>query len=136
MPHEIRNMILEGLDRVVSSSEGSARPNVISKLRRDAKLSEEYINSFHQFVGKTSTAEFMYNPNIYPSSKAQKYKNIWFGAISFEKPKDNESKKQIWEKPELVIVVELNFGSGGKEAAPLAFQIVQKYRELKEKNKI
>jgi len=136
MPPEIRHLLLEGLDRVVSSTEGNARPNIISKLRKNSKLSEEYKNSFHQFVGKTSTAEFMYNPNFNPTSQAQKYKNIWFGAISFEKPKENESKKQIWEKPELVVVVELNFGSGGKEAAPLAFQIVQKYRELKEKNKI
>lgn len=136
MPPEIRHLIIEGLDRVVSSPEGNARANIISKLKQNPKLFEEYINSYHQFVGKTSTAEFMFNPNINPSTEPQKYKNIWFGAISFEKPKDNEPKKQIWEKPELVVVVELNFGSSGKEAAPLAFQIVQKYRELKEKNKL
>ncbi len=135
MPPEIRHMILEGLDRVVSSQEGNARANIISKFRQNPTLLEEYKKCYHQFVGKTSTAEFMYNPNINPSSSAQKYKNIWFGAISFAKPKENESKKQIWEKPELVVVVELNFGSSGKEAAPIAFQIVQKYRELKEKNK-
>jgi cell division protein FtsI/penicillin-binding protein 2 len=136
MPNEIRNMILEGLDRVVSSNEGNARANIIIKLRHNPKLLEEYKNAYHQFVGKTSTAEFMYNPNINPSSKAQKYKNIWFGAISFEKPISNETKKQIWEKPELIVVVELNFGSSGKEAAPLAFQVIQKYKELKENNKI
>lgn len=136
MPPEIRHMILDGLDKVVSSSEGNARAEIISKLKHNPKLLEEYKNSYHQFIGKTSTAEFLYNPNINPSSKPIKYKNIWFGAISFEKPKENEPKKQIWEKPELVVVVELNFGSSGKDAAPLAFQIVQKYRELKENNKL
>jgi cell division protein FtsI/penicillin-binding protein 2 len=136
MPQEIRHMILEGLDRVVSSSEGNARASIISKLKQNPKLLQEYQNASHQFIGKTSTAEFLYNPNINPSSKPQKQKNIWFGAISFEQPKENETKKQIWERPELVVIVELNFGSSGKEAAPLAFQIVQKYRELKEKNKL
>ena len=84
--------------------------------------------------GQTSTAEFMYNPNINPSSKAQKYNNIWFAAISFEQTGKNISKKQLWQHPELVVVVQLNFGSGGKEAAPIAFQIIKKYKELKEKN--
>lgn len=136
MPPEIRRVLLEGLDRVVSSPEGNARAGIISKLRSNPQLLEEYKSLHHQFIGKTSTAEFMYNPYVNPSSSAQKYNSIWFAAIAFEKPKENESKKQIWERPELVVVVQLNFGSGGKEAAPLAFQMVQKYRELKEQNKL
>jgi len=130
MPDEIRDMLLEGMSRAVSSKEGSARANVINNLRKNPKLLQEYKNLSNEFVGKTSTAEFMFNPNINPSSRAEKYNNIWFGAISFESNK-NASKKQLWQKPELVVVVQLNFGSGGKEAAALAFQIIKKYKELK-----
>lgn len=136
MPDEIRNMILEGMDRVVSSKGGSARANIINKLRKNPKLLEEYKKLAHQFVGKTSTTEFMHLSSITPSSKAQKHTNSWFGTIAFEEPKSNTSKKQIWQKPELVVVAELNFGSSGKEAAPLAFEIIKKYRELKENGKI
>ncbi|MBN2479957.1 MAG: hypothetical protein JXA94_06995, partial [Parachlamydiales bacterium] len=136
MPDEIRNMILDGLDKVVSSEKGSARPIIIKKLLKDRKLMDEYKSLKHQFVGKTSTAEFMYNPSTNPSSKAEKYKNIWFAAISFEKPSfeiTEYNKKNLWDKPEIVVIVELNFADGGKEAAPLAFQIIKKYREIKEK---
>ncbi|NGX34954.1 MAG: Penicillin-binding protein 2 [Candidatus Anoxychlamydiales bacterium] len=135
MSPEIREMILEGMSRAVSSKDGSARANIINNLKKDPKLLQEYKKLSNEFVGKTSTAEFMYNPNINPSSKAEKYNNIWFGAISFESNK-NLTKKQLWQKPELVVVVQLNFGSGGKEAAALAFQIIKKYKELKEEKKI
>lgn len=136
MPQEVRQLLLEGLDKVVSSDEGNARANIITKFKYNPKLLEDYKNSYHIFIGKTGTAEFTLNPNINPSSNAQNYKNIWFGAIAFETPKDNISKKQIWEKPELVVIVELNFGTTGKDAAPLAFEMVQKYKELKEANKL
>ncbi|NGX49733.1 MAG: hypothetical protein K940chlam5_01337, partial [Candidatus Anoxychlamydiales bacterium] len=130
MPDEIREMILEGMSKAVSSNAGSARANIINNLKKHPKLLQEYKKLSNEFVGKTSTAEFMFNPNINPSSKAEKYNNIWFGSISFESNK-NASKKQLWQKPELVVVVQLNFGSGGKEAAALAFQVIKKYKELK-----
>ncbi|NGX55897.1 MAG: Penicillin-binding protein 2 [Candidatus Anoxychlamydiales bacterium] len=136
MPSEIRNIILEGMDLVVSSDKGSARPNAIKKFISKPKEISEYKAMFHQFVGKTSTAEFMSNLSFNPSSKAIKYKNIWFGAISFEDPGyevTDYNKKSVWKKPELVVVVVLNYGDNGKEAAPLAYKIVKKYRELKEK---
>ena len=136
MPKEIRNMLLEGLDRVVSSDKGSARANIIKKLLLNRSLFDEYKSLTHQFVGKTSTAEFMYNPSLAPSSKAEKYNNIWFATISFKNPKkpiNSYNKQKLWDKPELVVVVELNYGSSGKEAAPIAMQIIKKYRELNEK---
>ncbi len=130
MPAEIREMLLEGMSKAVSSKGGSARANIINNLKKDPKLLQEYKKLSNEFVGKTSTAEFMYNPNFNPSSKAEKYNNIGFGAISFESNK-NLTKKQLWQNPELVVVVQLNFGSAGREAAALAFQIIKKYKELK-----
>ncbi len=137
MPKEIRQMILEGLDRVVSGEKGSARPSIIKKFYGRPTLKEYYKNLSHQFVGKTSSAEFTYNPNSNPSSKAEMFKNIWFGSIAFQEPKsETYSKKDLWQNPELVVIVSLCFGDGGKEAAPIAAQIVKKYREIKEKYRI
>jgi len=63
-----------------------------------------------------------------PSSKAEMYKHIWFGGISFQK---HQRVKETWDDPELVVVVFLRFGDAGKEAVPLALKMVKKYRELK-----
>jgi len=129
MPDKIRTILLEGMDKVVCGEKGSARASIQKKLRQNKDLRNKYIENHHKFVGKTSTAEFMYHLNMNPSAKAEKYKNIWFGAISF---KDNNynTKKELWDNPELVVVVQLNFGSSGKDASSLAFQIIEKYREL------
>ena len=74
-------------------------------------------------IGKTGTAEILFNPYINPSSTPQMYKHIWFGSIAFDSSR--------WEHPELVVVVYLRYGDAGKEAAPLAAQMIRKWRELK-----
>lgn len=118
-----RNLLIEGMDRAVWSSKGTARPGVIRKLITRPELLPEFLSLRHQMVGKTSTVEVRYNPNVNPSSRAEMYKHIWFGAISFEPGRQ-------YEKPELVVVVFLRYGDGGKEAAPLAAQMVTKWRQI------
>ncbi len=124
LPPSIRKTLLEGMDRVVWGEKGGARAAVIKKLSQDPSLYKEYQDLHHQFVGKTSTAEYTFKSDKLPTSKAHKYNDTWFGAISFD-PNSSE-----WEKPELVVVVYLRFGDRGKDAAPLAAQMIKKYREL------
>ena len=90
----------------------------------------DYLSLQHQMIGKTSTAEVLFNPNSNPSSKAQIYKHLWFGAISFDSDPLASSKVR-WEHPELIVVVFLRFGDAGKEAAPIASQMIRKWREIK-----
>ncbi len=130
MPKSIRWQMLEGMDRVVWSSKGTARAGVIRGLHTNPTLMSKYLALKHQMVGKTGTAEVLFNPNINPSSPAHMYKHIWFSAISFEGD-SSTSHHSKWEKPELVVAVYLRYGDGGKEAAPLAAQIIQKWRDLK-----
>jgi len=125
MPKSIRGTILEGMDRVLWTNKGTARPNIIRGLQGKPELMNAFLALRHQMVGKTGTAEILFNPNINPSSPPYMYKHIWFTAISFE------GDPHKWEDPELVVVVCLRYGDGGKEAAPLAAQIIQKWRELK-----
>jgi cell division protein FtsI/penicillin-binding protein 2 len=122
---KIRSQILEGMDRVIWGSKGTARPGVI----RNTALLPQYLALRHQLVGKTGTAEVLFNPNINPSSVAAMYKHIWFAGIAFE-----ENEKILWESPELVVIVYLRYGDGGREAAPLASQMIHKWREIKKKH--
>lgn len=121
-PDILRNTLLEGMHRVVSGEKGSARPSAIKSLRKNKDLLQRYKEVGRSFVGKTSTAEVLYNPYTYPSSKPSMYTHAWFGAISFP--------SHSWNHPELVVVVYLRFREAGKEAAPLAFRMVEKYREI------
>ncbi len=121
-PDILRNALLEGMHRVVSGEKGNARADVIKGLRKNKDLLQRYKEVGRSFVGKTSTAEVLYNPYMYPSSKPSMYTHAWFGAISFP--------SHSWNHPELVVVVYLRFREAGKEAAPLAFRMVEKYREI------
>jgi cell division protein FtsI/penicillin-binding protein 2 len=125
LPSSIRNILFEAMDKVVWGEKGTARSSLIKRLSQNPSLLKDYKDLQHQFIGKTSTAEFTFKSDRLPTSRAQKYNDIWFGSISF----DPDSSQ--WEKPELVVVVYLRFGEHGRDAAPLAAQMIKKYRELR-----
>ncbi len=126
MDEKIRGTLLEGMDRVVSGAHGSARASHIRSLIGNPIAMREYLALEHQMVAKTGTAEIVLNLSKNPSSPPQIYKYIWFGGISFK-----DLKKTA---PELVVTVFLRFGDSGKEAAPLAAQMIHKWRELQKKH--
>ncbi len=126
-PSSIRQLLLDGMDRVVWGSNGTARPAAIRGLSANPEILSQFLGLRHQMIGKTSTAEVLVNPNINPSSRPSMYKHVWFGSIAFD-----QSRK--FDHPELVVVVYLRYGSGGKEAAPLAAQMITKWREIKSKH--
>lgn len=126
MPSEIRNPLIEGMTQVVWGSKGSARPQAIKALLRNPLLMRDYLALENQMIGKTSTAEIVCNLSANPSSLSQLYKYIWFGGIYFVDAHH--------EDPELVVAVFLRYGDAGKEAAPLAAQMIQKWKEIKKKH--
>jgi cell division protein FtsI/penicillin-binding protein 2 len=126
MTPQIRQTLLEAMDRVVWGPRGSARPTAIKALLSNPLLMRDYLALEHQMIGKTSTAEIVCNLSVNPSSPPQVYKHIWFGSIAFADAKRTD--------PELVVVVFLRYGDAGKEAAPLAAQMIHKWREIKKKH--
>jgi cell division protein FtsI/penicillin-binding protein 2 len=126
MTPQIRQTLLEAMDRVVWGPRGSARPTAIKALLSNPLLMRDYLALEHQMIGKTSTAEIVCNLSVNPSSPPQVYKHIWFGSIAFADTKRTD--------PELVVVVFLRYGDAGKEAAPLAAQMIHKWREIKKKH--
>ncbi len=128
LPSSLRTQLFEGMDRCMWSAKGSARPDIIRSLYINKPLYEEYVSLRHQLIGKTSTAEILYQPNANPSSQPQIVKYIWFGSAAFS---PEYPLKVRFDHPELVVVVFLRFGDAGKEAAPLVTQMVKKWREIK-----
>ncbi|MBF8262806.1 MAG: pbp2 [Parachlamydiales bacterium] len=128
LPNALRNTLCEGLDRVVWGSKGSARPSCIKSLAAHPSLMRDFLSLQHQMIGKTSTAEISCRHDCCPSAASHVYKHIWFGAIAFP-PMDSHPASK-WENPELVVIVYLRYGDGGKEAAPLAAQVIHKWREI------
>jgi cell division protein FtsI/penicillin-binding protein 2 len=122
MPPSIRNPLLEGMDRAVWGAKGSARPTVIKSLLSNPVLMHDYLSLQHQMLGKTSTAEVLWNPFRNPSAKPFLHKHTWFGAISFTSIKRDQ--------PELIVIVMQRFGESGKEGAPIAAQVIRKWREI------
>ncbi len=126
MPDIIRNPLIEGMHRVIAGPKGTARPNIIRVLKQNPAWMRNFQELKNQIIGKTGTAEILYKQTIDSESIAKIQNHIWFGGVSFT-PDDNQN----WEDPELVVVVYLRFSeAGGKEAAPLAAEIVKKWREI------
>lgn len=129
MPAPVRTELMESLKRVVMGEKGPVQPYRIRALYEHPRWIPEYKAIQDQFVGKTSTAEFVYRPTLDREKGPLICKDIWFGALSFEEGDDYRI-----EMPDLCVVVYLKFGDYGKEAAPLAAQIIKKWREISSKS--
>ncbi len=130
MPDEIRRLLLEGLYQGVIGERGSARPTAARGYHDFPWMVRDYRDLQFQMVGKTSTAEAIERVDLDPEGGA-KYNHIWFGGISFPPGEITmERGKPHFGKPELAIVVYLRYADYGKEAPPLAGEIVKKWREI------
>ncbi|MGE5196093.1 MAG: penicillin-binding transpeptidase domain-containing protein [Anaerolineae bacterium] len=133
-PDEIRHTLLEGMHRVINGPRGTARPSVIRDVCSRKEEIQDYLALQNDLVGKTGTAEILYKHTLDAGTSPSLINHIWFGGISFPSPTLFRPSLGLWEEPELVVVVYLRFGKSGKEAAPIAAQIVKKWREICKKH--
>ncbi len=124
LPGEIRRALFEGMHRVSYDPAGCASVSAIRTFAPQSAAMRAYRQLRGQFIGKTSTAEIDEWCSI-ADQKPERCSHIWFGGISFA----SDDKK--WAYPELAVVVFLRHGTFGKEAAPIAAQLVAKWREIK-----
>lgn len=129
MPPRVRSELLEGMKRVVMGDKGPVQPYRIRALYEHPKWIPDYKAIQSQFIGKTSTAEFIYRPFLDREGDPLMCKDIWFGGLSFKEGDDYRV-----DMPDLSVVVYLKFGDYGKEAAPLAALLIKKWREICAKN--
>jgi cell division protein FtsI/penicillin-binding protein 2 len=142
MPSGIQSILSEGMRKVVSGSHGCARREVIRGYQAFPEIVKNYDSIRPQLMGKTSTSEA--SERLDMARKCNIYNHIWFGGVSFNKniPQlDNlvrDGKPFVFHDkygdPELCVVVYLKFGDYGREAAPIAGEIIKKWRGIKEAN--
>lgn len=132
MPTIIRKILLEGMRRVVVRTQEESLASLSRMYKNHPEAISDYIDLKDELVGKTSTAEVMEQIDLDRRLGVNKYTHVWFGGISFNHPNAVVFRDKFGD-PELVVVAYLRFGSYGKEAAPVAAQIVQKWREIKQK---
>lgn len=120
MPSSLYNPLTKGLKHVVQDIEGTCHLSKIQSLLDHPQWRKIYRNMSPYVMGKSSSAEFTYKAHLDRQTSAQLTQDIWFAGVSFSKE----------EEPELTVVVYLHFGDYGKEAAPLALLVMDKYRNL------
>lgn len=127
-PQDMREFLLEALYKVSNGERGTARLGAIRTLWENAEMRRTYYNIKPYLAGKTSTAEIAYRPCLDRQFKPILCKHIWFGGMSLTEP-------HKFDEVDLVVVVMLRFGSSGKETAPIAAEMIQKWREICQKHK-
>jgi cell division protein FtsI/penicillin-binding protein 2 len=127
-PEPVKATILNALHKVVNGERGIGKIGAIHALNQSSKDRETFFKLRKNLVGKTATAEILYRPCLDRDFKPIIAKHIWFSAASFKEG------STAFNEPELVVIVYLRFGDFGKEAAPLAAKIIEKYRSLQQKH--
>lgn len=124
MPKEIQKTLVEGLKRVISH----IHEDRSGALKRLSTTRPDQYRTFYELkdslVGKTSTAESQEKIGIDIGQPSIIYNHTWFGGISYQ-----------GKEPDLVVVVYQRYGGYGREAAPMAAQVVKKWRQIRDSNK-
>jgi cell division protein FtsI/penicillin-binding protein 2 len=135
MPLEIRGILLEGMRRVADKALWGNLGNLSRQYREYPEAISDLIEMHGELIGKSSTAESRESLDLDLLHGIHLYNHVWFGGIVFESKKEKGKNTFIFNDdfgyPELIVVVYLRYGTWGKDTAPIAAQIAQKWREVK-----
>jgi cell division protein FtsI/penicillin-binding protein 2 len=132
LPQPIRRMLFEGMHRVVTHVLNERTGSLGRFYQSHPHMYHDFAHLKGQFIGKTSTAESQERIGIDIGQGSTIYNHTWFGGISFEPSSQAYALYDSFGKPELIVVVYLRYGGYGKEVAPIAAQVVKKWREIRE----
>lgn len=138
LPHPVRNTILKGMQRVVARIHEEGFRSLSKLYSTNPEALKALLEIKDWMVGKSSSAETVENLNLDVENGLQKSTHIWFGGILFDQrvdayPPDVTVIRDFYGRPELVVIVYLRFAGLGKDGAPIAAQIAQKWRQIKQK---
>jgi cell division protein FtsI/penicillin-binding protein 2 len=138
MPEMVRQVLLKGLRASLLNTYQASLSSLTKLYRQHPNTIKDFTEMKESLLGKTSTSESVENIDLDLEEGTSMYTHVWFGSIAFQQGKKDSNKnifilKDEFGQPELVVVVYLKYGGYGKEAAPLAAQIVKKWLELKQK---
>lgn len=126
MPKDLQHFLFDSMHEVVKHTQATSIWSLSKLYNNHPEAISDYIDLKNQIIGKTSTSEVVERMDMDEHEGTNLYTHVWFGGISFEGDVPNS-----YDKPELVIIVYLKYGHFGKEAAPVAAQMVRKWREIK-----
>lgn len=138
MPEVIRQILLKGLWAVTQRTHQENLTSLARLYRQYPEAIRHFTELKDQLLGKTSTSESVENIDLDLEEGTNIYTHVWFGSTAFQSHQMSKNKailllKDEFGQPEIVVIVYLRYGGYGKEAAPLAAQIVKKWREIKQK---
>lgn len=79
-----------------------------------------------RIIGKTSTAEVIARVGLDRERGRMKLKDVWFAAVGYE--------DEALSHPDIVVVVYLRLGEFGRDAAPMAVRMIEKWEEIRKKS--
>lgn len=138
MPHVVRQILLKGLRASVDHTHQESLASLRALYHEHPEAIKSFIELKQQLIGKSSTSESVEHIDLDLNEGTNLYTHVWFGSIAFQSEGQDKNTfifKDEFGQPELVVVIYLRFGGYGKEAAPLAAQIVKKWREIKNLHK-
>lgn len=127
MPKDLQHYLFDSMHEVVKHTQATSLWSLSKLYSNHPEAISDYIDLKNQMIGKTSTSEVVERIDMDEHEGTNLYTHLWFGGISFE-----GDVPSSYDKPELVVVVYLKYGGFGKEAAPVAAQMVRKWREIKD----
>lgn len=117
MPECITELFKSGMHNVIWGNYGTTRSI------RD-QFSPELLT---RIIGKTSTAESIVRVGLDRQYGSMKMKHVWFAAVGF-------SDEELMH-PDIVVIVYLRLGEFGRDAAPIAVKMIEKWENIRKKEK-
>ncbi len=132
-PPDVFQVLTQGMLRSVKGPRGGSRPGIMRNLYPHPTAVRDYYELHNELLPKTGTAQVLCKPSIDNETPAHMRTHIWFATIAY--PKNKILSAHPFEDPELIVVVLSKYGRAGRENAPMATQIIKKWREIQEKHK-
>lgn len=139
LPEIVRQILLKGLRKATERTYQESLGSLTRLYKEHPEAIREFKEMKEQLLGKTSTSESVEQIDLGLNDGINIYTHVWFGSISFNQDKMVKNKamfvlKDEFGQPELIVVVYLRYGGYGKEAAPLAAQMIKKWKEINQKH--
>ena len=124
IPDPVSHILRESMWCVVNNQDGAAHVSKMRHLNKDSFLYKNYDNWSSRMIGKTSTAQVYLQPGVTRDSTVKETNRISFMAGGY---KDEYSADH---PPDIIVYVVMNKGRFGREAAPLAAAVMEKWCSL------
>lgn len=139
-PTAVRQLIYAGMKRSVEHLHETSLKGLEKLYSSDPHAIYSLLKHKEEMIGKSASAETVEHLHLDLETGTFKSTHVWFGGFSYTEPLPPGMKgalvKNGFGKPELVVVVYLRFGGYGKDAAPVAAQMIEKWRTIKQKHSV